>query len=491
MASSKPPIPPGTNCIASIKGIPWPVVICSDEVAPAQFLAIRREPAHIPVIQLGRYRYIFVHRGLLKPAEPHIDYLDGLKAFPDPEVQPDDGPEIIEEKQRRRAFRTDLQLFKGDHFWANFITNQSEARKIEKQQLAKYSNLQRTYTKPRNRQNMEFAHSRSAKRQKLQSNNHAHWQHDTKQKQRNRDRVPRHDSFTSMIEPSDDDGSDCEDLSDNDDEYVASGALSFPVLPSAPTSKRKPATDDFDGKVHQSIEGPSRCLSRSCETTFMANAPELPKAGPLDCVVIFPYGELSSIAVGKNVVSNCPYLAARTCDDESTSQLDLRNDKRAIETNLAASDLAAVLEFYATGEIGPRLVNQPSDDPEISAVDQLETKKDKHAETLGKAFATAVKIEDELLQDLIHQKLCALYPLTPLGILIVAKCVSKLSPSTWSIQHDVSTWVTQHLIQSYWAIAKNYVGMLQRLLEENETLRHAVYDGLKGIAQPSSNGHHG
>ncbi|GIZ37485.1 hypothetical protein CKM354_000093000 [Cercospora kikuchii] len=468
MPSSKPPIPPGTNCIASIKGIPWPVVICSDEVAPAKFLAIRREPAHVPVIQLGRYRYIFVHNELLKPAEPHVDYLKGLKAFLDPEVQPDDGPEIIEEKQRRRAFR-DLQAFEDDRFWANYIKNQSEARKIEMELRRKRHPIQQTYRVPNDdlfgRREGHFQRpSQPPKRQKVDLGGSSRQPQGPKYSARAGPGENRHDSVLETIDTSDED----------ENKALVSGP--FQASAPAPTSSRRSDIDTFSGKVYQSVERPSEFISAPA-----ASSPTEP--APPECRIVFPYGDPNWLIVKRSLISNCNYLAVRACEDDGATELNLGKDDRACETNLAASDIAAVREYYSTGELGPRLVNDPEEDPRISKLDQKPQRKFLHAEALGKAFVTAVKIEDEPLQDFIYKKLSALYPLTPFGIIILARCASDLPKPTTDAHESILRLITTQIVKYYWVIVKQHSSLLQRILESDDTLRTTVFNRLRDDPQ--------
>ncbi|CAK1360226.1 hypothetical protein CB0940_06306 [Cercospora beticola] len=468
MPSSKPPIPPGTNCIASIKGIPWPVVICSDEVAPAKFLAIRREQAHIPVIQLGRYRYIFIHNELLKPAEPHIDYLKGLKAFVDPEIQPGDGPEIIEEKQRRRAFR-DLQAFEDDRFWANYIKNQSEARKIEMELRRKRHPIQQTYRVPNDslhgrREGHLEQPSPPPKRQRVDVGSSSRQPQSPRYAARAGLSKSRHDSVMETIDIS------------HEDENKAFVSGPFQSSAPAPTSSRRSDIDTFSRKVYQSIEKPSESIGEP--TTTSSTEP-----GPQECRIVFPHGDPNWLIVKRSLISKCHYLAVRACDDDGATELNLEKDDRAGETNLAASDIAAVREYYSTGEIGPRLVNDPEEDPQISRLDQKPQRKFLHAEALGKAFVTAVKIGDEPLQELIYKKLGALYPLTPFGIIILARCASDLPKPMTDAHQNILSLITTQIVDYYWVIMKQHSSLLQKILESDDTLRATVFNRLRDNPQ--------
>ncbi|KAM3421611.1 hypothetical protein BST61_g1998 [Cercospora zeina] len=461
---------PGTTCIAFINQKRWPVVICADEVAPPQFIAMRKDPAHLPAVQLGRHRYVFVDCSLLEAANPLVNYLKGLPNFPQREIQPDDSPEIIEEKQRRKAFRGELQQFKSDKYWANYIANQFEARKIERMRRAERRARQQKHRTPEEDSDSSLGRRKSPsqlsssimKRRKLDAASFSD--------------QPRNHSRTAKAGPSrsrNDSVIDLDELSDEDDnDRCVSGPLPSPVP--APTSARRSNQHRLSEQVHQSIESSTRNNGKSIS---MASPPTEP--GPRECQIIFPHGDPNTCTIKQDLISKCQYLSARACDDENATQLDLSKDKRAVETNLAASDLAAVGEYYTTGEIGPRLTNHHDEVPQISKLDQLPKKKYVHTEALGKAFVTAVKFEDEPLQELIFQKLRALYPFDCLGIMVLARCVSNPPEPTTDAYQNIFDLIVMQIADFYWAIVKQHSGLLQKIFESNDTLRKVVFGRLR------------
>ncbi|KAF2210612.1 hypothetical protein CERZMDRAFT_85934 [Cercospora zeae-maydis SCOH1-5] len=461
---------PGTTCIAFINQKRWPVVICADEVAPPQFIALRKDPAHLPAIQLGRHRYVFVDCQSLEPVLPHEDYLKGLRPFAQREIEPNDSPEIIEEKQRRKAFRSELQEFNTDKYWANYIKNQSEARKIEKMQRA-----ERRAGKQKRRTPEDNGDSSPCRRK-----SHSQWSSSTPKRQKvqatdefsRQLREHHHTSKASLSRGRNDSVIDLDEITDEHyNERFVPVALPSPVH--APTSARRSDKHRLSEQVYQSIESPGRDNGKSISTALPPIEP-----GPQECQIIFPHGDPDRCMIKQDLISKCQYLSVRACDDENATQLDLSKDKRAVETSLAASDLAAVREYYTTGEIGPRLVNRPEQAPHISKLDQMPKKKFLHTEALGKAFVTAVKIEDEPLQELIFQKLRVLYPFDCLGVMVLARCVSNLSEPTTDAHQHIFDMIVMQTTDCFWAIVKQHPGMLQRIFESNDTLRTTVFQRL-------------
>lgn len=54
-------------------------------------------------------------------------------------MQGTDSLEVTMEKQRRTAYRVDVTFLKDHHYWHNYMINQSEARKADKERRSKYS----------------------------------------------------------------------------------------------------------------------------------------------------------------------------------------------------------------------------------------------------------------------------------------------------------------------------------------------------------------
>lgn len=268
------------------------------------------------------------------------------------------------------------------------------------------------------------------------------------------------------------------------------------------------AATSFPGNPHrvtQSVETSTR-LAKSPRSTL-----SLPPArlGPDQCELILPHGEDKHLIINKDIIPKCSYLSTRNPSSSSSSssnmtQLDLTHDQRANDVQLAATDFSAILQFYQTGDIGPRfIINNNNNKPlQFSPLDLSPDQKAVHVESLAKAYVTAVKIQDENLQHLIFQKFQLLgsysasssfssSSFSSLSILILASCFSHLAAlkTTAQIQKDatdddnddeISLWVLDLVKNHYWLLVRNHIDELQTLFEHNHSMRRAVYDFLRG-----------
>lgn len=263
------------------------------------------------------------------------------------------------------------------------------------------------------------------------------------------------------------------------------------------------AATNFPGNPHrvtQSVETSTR-LAKSPRYTL-----SLPPArlGLDQCELILPHGEDKHLIINKDIIPKCSYLSTRNPSSSSfsSSKIDLTHDQRANDVQLAATDFSAVLQFYQTGDIGPRFIINNNKPLQFSPLDLSPNQKAAHAESLAKAYVTAVKIQDENLQHLIFQKLQLLgsysasssfssSSFSSLSILILASCFSHLAAlkTTAHIEKDatendnddeISLWVLDLVKNHYWLLVRNHIDELQNILEHNHSMRRAVYDFLRG-----------
>lgn len=82
------------------------------------------------------------------------------------------------------------------------------------------------------------------------------------------------------------------------------------------------------------------------------------------------------------------------------------------------------------------------------------------------------------MQKVIYEKLQALYPLEPLSILIIAQVVSYMQMPENLYEEELAKWIIDHIVEYFWRLAAEHGGALQRLLEQNDDLRAAVYGRL-------------
>lgn len=403
------------------------------------------------------------------------NYTSSLWASHGNEDPQGDGEDLREERQI--AFGTDACKFQDDKYWVNFLVEQSKLRKLGRGQQRSSSNSLKRRASVTTRHlavDSEGHCSQSSipesKRRRVHAHGSSH--RPSTPARTSREHQRRQHSVTGAIELS---GNEGEGETVLENEIVA--ATSFP------------------GNPHRVR------LAKSPRYTL-----SLPPArlGPNQCELILPHGEDKHLIINKDIIPKCSYLSNRNPSSSSSSssnmtQLDLTHDQRANDVQLVATDFSAVLQFYQTGDIGPRFINNNNNKPlQFSPLDLSPDQKAIHVESLAKAYVTAVKIQDENLQHLILQKLQLLdssssssYPFSSLSILILASCFSHLAAlkttahiekdATENDNHDeISLWVLDLVKNHYWLLVRNHIDELQTLFEHNHSMRRAVYDFLRG-----------
>lgn len=389
-----------------------------------------------------------------------------------------DGENMREERQI--AFGTDACKFQDDKYWVNFLVAQSKLRKLERgQQRSSSTSLKRRAAGTTQHLAVDsegHCSQRSipeSKRRRVHANGSSHRPSTPAWKSREHQR--RQNSVTGAIELSGNEG-EGETVLENE----IAAATSFPGNPH---------------RVTQSVETSTRLAKNPRSTLSLPPA----RLGPDQCELILPHGEDKYLVINKDIIPKCSYLSTRTPSSSSSSsnmtQLDLTHDQRANDVQLVATDFSAVLQFYQTGDIGPRFINN-NKPLQFSPLDLSPDQKAAHVESLAKAYVTAVKIQDENLQHLILQKLQLLgsssfsSSFSSLSILILASCFSHLAAlkTTAQIQKDatdddnddeISLWVLDLVKNHYWLLVRNHIDELQNILEHNHSMRRAVYDFLR------------
>lgn len=391
-----------------------------------------------------------------------------------------DGEDLREERQI--AFGTDACKFQDDKYWVNFLVEQSKLRKLGRgQQRSSSNSLKRRASVTTEHLAVEEEGHRSqssipeSKRRRVHAHGSSH--RPSTPARTSREHQRRQHSVTGAIQLS---GNEVEGETVLENEIVA--ATNFPGNPH---------------RVTQSVETSTRLAKNSRSTLSLPPA----RLGPDQCELILPHGEDKYLVINKDIIPKCSYLSTRNPSSSSSSKIDLTHDQRANDVQLAATDFSAVLQFYQTGDIGPRFIinNNNSNKPlQFSPLDLSPDQKAIHVESLAKAYVTAVKIQDENLQHLIFQKLQLLgssssssYPFSSLSILILASCFSHLAAlkttahiekdATENDNHDeISLWVLDLVKNHYWLLVRNHIDELQTLFEHNHSMRRAVYDFLRG-----------
>jgi hypothetical protein len=141
--------------------------------------------------------------------------------------------------------------------------------------------------------------------------------------------------------------------------------------------------------------------------------------------------------------------------------------------------------YFETGDIGPTYRNKNGTHP----FGRLGiTMKEGYTETLGMAFVTASKISHLELQDIIFEKLKALFPLPVLGLLKLLVVYSSLPPPETQTEEDLGLWVVKHVVESHAELMKKHPDSFKRLLEENAELKSAVVGRLKEAVREENSG---
>lgn len=410
------------------------------------------------------------------------NYTSSLWASHGNESPQGDGEDLREERQI--AFGTDACKFQDDKYWVNFLVEQSKLRKLGRgQQRSSSNSLKRRAagTTEHLAVDSEGHCSQSSipesERRRVDAHGSSH--RPSTPDRTSREHQRRQHSVTGAIELS---GNEGEGETVLENEVVA--ATNFPGNPH---------------RVTRSVETSTRLAKNSRSTLSLPPA----RLGPEQCELILPHGEDKHLIINKDIIPKCSYLSTRNPSSSSSSnmtQLDLTHDQRANDVQLAATDFSAVLQFYETGDIGPRfIINNNNNNPlQFSPLDLSPDQKALHVESLAKAYVTAVKIQDENLQHLIFQKLQLLgsysassSSFSSLSILILASCFSHLAAlkTTAHIEKDatendnddeISLWVLDLVKNHYWLLVRNHIDELQTLFEHNHSMRRAVYDFLRG-----------
>lgn len=411
------------------------------------------------------------------------NYTSSLWASHGNEDPQGDGEDLREERQI--AFGTDACRFQDDKYWVNFLADQSKLRKLGRgQQRSSSNSLKRRASGTTEHLAVEDEGHRSqrsileSKRRRVHAHGSSH--RPSTPARTSREHQRQQHSVTGAIELS---GNEGEGNTVLENEIVA--ATNFPGNPH---------------RVTQSVETSTRLAKNPRSTLSLSPA----RLGPDQCELILPHGEDKHLIINKDIIPKCSYLSNRNPSSSSSSKIDLTHDQRANDVQLAATDFSAILQFYDTGDIGPRFINNNNNNKplQFSPLDLSPDQKAIHVESLAKAYVTAVKIQDENLQHLILQKLQLLgsysasssfssSSFSSLSILILASCFSHLAAlkTTAQIQKDatddddddeISLWVLDLVKNHYWLLVRNHIDELQNILEHNHSMRRAVYDFLRG-----------
>lgn len=184
----------------------------------------------------------------------------------------------------------------------------------------------------------------------------------------------------------------------------------------------------------------------------------------------------SSIIVPLHSIEICQYLSDNTTVDKAANEhiVDLTNEPRAFELSLTEKEFNGIYEFFHTCDLSPGL--------HASHPDKLNSKqRNSYAEGLARAFVTAYKIQHEVLEEAIKHKLCALRPLPPTAIIIVARliCSMNLTDGATNPEKFLKAWIIDHVACDFWTLEKYNKDSLKGLMRDKKELRETVLDKVR------------
>ncbi|KAF7188662.1 hypothetical protein HII31_09914 [Pseudocercospora fuligena] len=405
----------GSTWVARYNQQKWPVVLCDEKEPPEAFIKTRPGDSNSrPAILLGKHKYIWINENLLDEYIPSSDYLNGMPNFSPEDLQPDDDEQTKTEKLRHIAFRRDAIMMKENVYWNNFILQKSAARKIEKQMAA------------------------GNKRKRKQA------------------RYSKSDSSSSVIDL---DGSS---QRENSDGYIT---------PNSSPPLRHDSVRPFGEKTE--------VIEIDDHTDSEDDASDESVSGEQSCQILVGQARMSYV-LHQKYLRGCDYLLALQEKNNLSGGtiIDLSANERAIKRKLSPKDFDQIVRYMKTRDVGPKYINAPDDIPRISKEDSRPKQKTRWAEQLVYAFIAASKVQFEEMQEVIYDKLKTLYPLDSLGICIIARIISYMPAPENGTEQDLGSFVIEHITEYFWKIAKEQGSSLQRILEESDDLRSAVYGNL-------------
>ncbi|CAK4034651.1 Hypothetical predicted protein [Lecanosticta acicola] len=434
----------GSTWLTSFCGQDWPVVLCNASTTPEKFFGTRQRDDETPGILLGKHKYIWVATELVAEFDPCGDY--ELPKFDQPEILPHDDEATKSQKQRVKAFEQDAREFRDDKFWSNYVKMKSEARRIENERNRRHSERTGSSKKRKiTREDDEIPFASEGKRRRDSSA----FDSTGSGKQRN-------DSSSSP-------GSQQEQL---------------PTPKQTPNKNRVgPETSNSRGFTNDSG---SPNLSAGSGSEVGALRVWSPPKMSTDKVKVVIDRSKAGIIIPREALKQCDYLASLEKYHAVLGHhvIDLTADKQAVALNLTEKEFSRLEDYFYTNDIGPQLLPDKDYDSKDPFGELEEAQKSLFGESLALAFVPACKIRHEPLQALIRDKIRALDPLPPFTILVMATVFANLPAPETVTEYYLQDWMADHLAESYWVLARKYPEVLQRGLEEHDTLRRAVYSRL-------------
>jgi len=142
-------------------------------------------------------------------------------------------------------------------------------------------------------------------------------------------------------------------------------------------------------------------------------------------------------------------------------------------SDVTLKDFAPVHDYLVHGDFAPRLVEKPGQLPKISGV-LLQEEKDTQAERFAKIFLTASQLQMAELRALMVKKLQALYPLSPLYLLIVVKICMRSDTWGCDAEGEMYAWLVDHIAEFYFLLVAQNGKQLVEILGESKVMEAEV-----------------
>ncbi|KAF2165849.1 hypothetical protein M409DRAFT_55706 [Zasmidium cellare ATCC 36951] len=461
------PVTEGSTWLITYNGALWPAMVCDVDGAPARFIASRRGPHELPAILLGRHKYIWVSTQTIREYDPNRDYLASAKKFDQPEILATDDDSTKVEKQRQKAFRQDAPAFLGAEYWHNYISRNSQVRKLEAERNAQESRKKSQSTPKRRRSDEDSFSSGSRKRRATGEKGHS-----TESKGYPTPTSSRKKSNRNMfgLEYAHLFGG-CHDEGTESPSRKAGSTMYSQVVARAQRARHHDVDIDDDTDVDGSNglfmpkTGDDKARHQKSPSFIkreQRHAP--PQVGPNMCRVLISSNR-SGIIIPLTALDNCFYLHQRETFNNITKEhiIDLRKDPRAIDQALTEQQFLSIYDYLHTGKIVPHITPSTNGDS-ISAIE-----KTRSAQILSQAFVAATKIQHEYLQEIIQQKLCRLHPLPIVAIPPVAReILSVTSPNGGTkVEKFMREWIIDHVGWDFWDLCPKFSEPIHKLITEH------------------------
>ncbi|KAK4547744.1 hypothetical protein LTR36_000702 [Oleoguttula mirabilis] len=421
----------GSQCIWPYSGKDWPVVLCDDDTPPSVW-----------VIDDGR----------LQEYDPHKDYLEGLSHFESNDIEASDDPETRLEKYRRRAFKQDAAEWATPSYWKNVIESRRAGRELERE-IAKKGKRKRRHRDGdgdddveiiavRRSTNSSSASSRHKKRSSSGGSQSAtSGQLPTPGPTPIKLKVGAHSGLPIRIKESDDEDED-EQETEDDGQFV----------------KKKPAQSDRFTSYDNAK------LQRLRQRSSNGGPP-----GDNVCTIFVGKDETTPFQVPMKAIADCEFLSEQVrFSEQKGSHIDLWTN-----TSIAAKDFVAIHEYMHIGDFVPRLTRDTP--PRIKGL-VIQEQRDEVAERCAYIFRTASQLQLASLQSLAVEKLKALYPLSPLRILLVTRIAQNSYPWGCEAEGELFGWLADHIAEYFYALMAEHGAALMGVLRNSDGLGQTVAD---------------